>query len=78
MKLSALLLTIVMALGMSAPLDARSSHKSKPNSHGSYKAPKVKRKAAKPKRMKFPKAKHNQSRAVKPVKVRKNRSVRTV
>ena len=59
MKLSALLLTFAIALGLTAPLDAKTKYKApKPAKHATtHKAPKVKTKPAKVKKMKFRKAK---------------------
>jgi hypothetical protein len=59
MKLSALLLTLVIALGITSPLEAKKYKPPKPAKvhHGTYKAPKVRRKPAKMKPMKFKKAK---------------------
>jgi hypothetical protein len=75
MKLSALLLTLVIALGMSSSLDAKTKHKTPKAQHStSYKAPKVKRKPAKVKPMKFSKTKHS-SKAPKAHKVKKPKSV---
>jgi hypothetical protein len=76
MKLSALLLTVVIALGMSAPLAAK-TRRTPPQVHAraKAKAPKVKRKPVKPKPMKYRKAKRSQSRTVKARKVRTPRSV---
>jgi hypothetical protein len=80
MKLNALLLTLVIGLGISSPLDAKTKHKTPKAQHPTtYKAPKVKRKAAKVKPMKYRKAKHSSvshaSKAPKAHKVRKPKSV---
>ena len=84
MKLSALLLTIVIALGLSAPLEARSRRKTpKAQHHSAQKAPKrsskmpkVRKKPAKVKPMKYRKAKRSSS--VKPAKVRKSKAPKSV
>lgn len=78
MKLSALLLTFVIALGLSAPLAAKTKRTPRPHPRSAVKAPKVKRKPVKPKPMKFRKAKRSQSRAAKPAKVRKIKASRSV
>jgi hypothetical protein len=77
MKLSALLLTLVIALGMSSSLDAKTKNKTPKAQHPtSYKAPKVKKKPAKVKPMKLRKAKHSTaSKAPKAQKVKKSKSV---
>jgi len=83
MKLSALLLTLVIGLGLSAPLDAKTKHKV-PKTHSaaqkapkrSTKTPKVKHKPAKVKPMKFRKGKHSSS--VKPAKVRRTKAPKSV
>ena len=72
MKLSALLLTIVIALGMSAPLAAKTKRPPKPHARTAVKAPKVKRKPVRPKPMKYRKAKR---KPVNPPKVKTSRSV---
>jgi len=75
MKLSALLLTLAIALGLSAPLEARTkkAKKVKPQHYSqkakAHKAPKVKTKTAKVKPMKFHKAK-NSHKSPKVPKVR--------
>ena len=71
MKLSALLLTFVIALGLTAPLEARTKYKApKAQRHSATgKAPKVKKHPAKLKPMKYRKAKA--SRNVKPARTRK-------
>jgi hypothetical protein len=81
MKLSALLLTVLIALGLSSPLEAR--HKSKvpkvKHPPTSYKAPKRKSKPAKMKPMKFHKAKHaSNSHRVKPARKHKGPAARSV
>ena len=79
MKLSALLLTFVIALGMSAPLAAKTRRTPpKPHPHTAAKAPKVKRKPVKPKPMKFRKGKRGPTGAPKQVKARKVRTARSV
>jgi hypothetical protein len=58
MKLSALLLTFVIALGMLAPLEAKTKYKApKAQHHTAQRAPKVRIKPAKVKPMKYRKAK---------------------
>jgi hypothetical protein len=76
MKLSALLLTIVIALGMSAPLAAK-TRRTPPQAHAraAAKALKGRRKPVKPKPMKYRKAKRGQVRSGKARKVRTPRSV---
>ena len=75
MKLSALLLTLAIALGLAAPLEARNKKpkKAKPQHYSQKakppKAPKVKTKPAKVKPMKFHKAK-NSHKSPKVPKVR--------
>ena len=82
MKLSALLLTFVIALGLSAPLDAKTKHKTKTHPAAqkapkrSTKMPKVKNKPAKVKPMKFRKGKH--SKSVKPAKVHQSKAPKSV
>jgi hypothetical protein len=81
MKLSALVLTIVIGLGLTAPLEAKKqprTPKVQPHST-SYKAPKRKTKPTKMKPMKFKKAKKSGSaRRVKPTKARKSKAPRSV
>ena len=63
MWFSALLLSLVIALGLAAPLDAKPRHKTPKVHHSTArkapKAPKVKRKPAKVKPMKFRKARRS-------------------
>jgi hypothetical protein len=84
MKLSALLLTFVIGLGLTTPLEAKKHKTPKPPHHSTThkapkrgtKMPKVKKKPTKMKPMKFPKAKHSAS--VKPAKVRKSKAPKSV
>ena len=83
MRLSALLLTFVIALGLSTPLEAKKHKTPKAQHPAAYKAPKrstkmpkVRKKPAKLKPMKFPKAKH--SGWEKPAKVRKSKAPKSV
>ena len=81
MKLSALLLTFVIAFGSAASLEARTKNKTpKPPKHATaYKVPKRKTKPTKMKPMKFHKAKHaGKAGAVKPAKVRKSKTPASV
>jgi hypothetical protein len=80
MKLSALLLTLVIALGLSSPLDAKTKHKTPKAQHPTtYKAPKVKKKPAKVKPMKFRKTKHSTaSHSSKPAKAHKVKKPKSV
>jgi hypothetical protein len=80
MKLSALLLTFVIALGMLAPLEAKTKHKApKAQHHTTQKAPKVRKKPAKVKPMKYRKAKRQTTartaHAPKAHKVKRPKSV---
>ena len=79
MRLSALLLTFVIALGTTVPLAAKAKNTPQQHARKAAKAQKVRRKPAKVKPMKFRKAKRtNQSRVVKPAKVRKAKRPRSV
>ena len=81
MKLSALVLTIVIALGLAAPLEAKKQPKTPKVQHHatSYKAPKRKTKPTKMKPMKFHKAKNSgQTHSVKPAKARKPKTPKSV
>ena len=69
MKLSALLLTLVIGLGTTASLDAKTTKYKAPKAHhnSASKAPKVNRKPTKTKKMKFRKPKRSaQTHSVKP------------
>jgi hypothetical protein len=81
MKLSALLLTIVIALGLTAPLEAKKQPKTpKVQRHStSYKVSKRKTKPAKMKPMKFKKAKKSgTARRVKPTRAPKSKAPKSV
>jgi hypothetical protein len=85
MKLSALLLTIVIALGLGTPLEARAKHKTpkppKSPKHATlYKeGSKRKTKPSKVKPMKFRKPKHSgKINRVKPAKVHKAKTPKSV
>jgi hypothetical protein len=80
MKLSALVLTIVIALGLTAPLEAKKQPKTPKVQHHSTsnKAPKRKTKPTKMKPMKFKKAKKSGSARVKPAKVRRAKPPKSV
>ena len=64
MRLSALLLTLVIALGLTTPLEAKTKAPKAAKVHQTknYKGPKRRTKPAKVKPMKFPKAKHSKGR----------------
>ena len=79
MRLSALLLTFVIALGLTSPLAAKTKHKT-PKAHHSatHKAPKV-RKAKKVKPMKHSKPKRvSKARRIKPAKAHKPKATKHV
>jgi hypothetical protein len=80
MKLSALLLTFVIALGLASPLEAKTKYKKpKPGHHPTtYKAPKVKKHPSKMKKMKFRKPKTANRNHVKPAKVSKSHTPKSV
>ena len=75
MRLSALLLSLVIGLGLTAPLEAKTKTPKAPKVHRSakYKAPKQRKKPAKLKPMKFRKSKGS----TKPAKAAKARKLKT-